>query len=90
MNDKRVKRTPVKPYRVIFNCDGGVLGGKGSVDACIQNLFGPLEGSHVDAVFWCNGAGGNTANYDSEVLELTGARIGKIKADLQDKRRGLT
>ena len=76
------QRLAVKPYRVIFNCDGGVRGGKGSVDTCIQNLFGPLEGSHVDALFWCDGAGGNTANYDSEVLELTGARIGEVNPDL--------
>lgn len=43
----------------------------------IENLFGPLENSHVDALFWCDGAGGNTANYDSQVLELTGQRIGE-------------
>ncbi len=81
---KEIKRPAVTPYRVIFNCDGsGVFSSaKGSVDAYIQNVFGPLEDSHVDALFWNDGAGGNTASYDSEVLELTGARIGKVDPDL--------
>jgi len=73
-----------KPYRVIFNCDGHsvFVNANGSVDAWIKNIFDPLEGSHVDALFWCDGAGGNTANYNSEVLELTGERIGQVNADL--------
>ena len=73
-----------KPYRVIFNCDGnGVfVNANGNVDAYIQNVFGPLEGSQVDALFWCDGAGGNTANYDSEVLERTGARIDQVDPTL--------
>jgi len=75
-------RSAVKPYRVIFNSDGEGSA-NGSVDAYIQKLFGPLEDSHVDALFWCDGAGGNTANYDSEVLELTGARIGKVQPELR-------
>jgi len=79
------ERSEGKPYRVIFNCDGsGVFGAaNGSVDAYITNVFGPLEDSHVDAVFWNDGAGGNTASYDSEVLELTGARIDQINPDLR-------
>jgi len=73
------------PYRVIFNCDGHSVytNAKGSVDAWIKNLFDPLEGSHVDALFWCDGAGGNTAKYDSEVLELSGERIGQVDPDLR-------
>ncbi len=78
------QRPAGKPYRVIFNCDGyGVfVDAKGNVDAYIQNVFGPLEGSHVDALFWCDGAGGNTASYDSEVLERTGARINQVDPTL--------
>ena len=72
----------LKPYRVIFNSDGMEVYNRGSVDAYIQKLFGPLEDSHVDALFWSDGAGGNTANYDSEVLELTGARIGEDHPEL--------
>ena len=74
------ERSAGKPYRVIFNCDGHsvFVQANGSVDAWIENIFGPLEGSHVDALFWCDGVGGNTASYDSEVLELTGARIGQV------------
>ena len=74
-----------KRYRVIFNSDGhGVFkDAGGDLDQWITNLFGPLENSHVDALFWCDGAGGNTANYDSQVLERTGARVGKTDPKLQ-------
>lgn len=70
---------PRQRYRVIFNCDGHAVAkdANGDLDQWIANLFGPLENSHVDALFWCDGAGGNTANYDSKVLERTGARSGK-------------
>ena len=70
---------PREPYRVIFNCDGHAVAkdANGDLNQWIENLFGPLENSHVDALFWCDGAGGNTANYDSQVLERTGARAGK-------------
>lgn len=68
-----------RQYRVIFNCDGHAVAkdANGDVNQWIENLFGPLENSHVDALFWCDGAGGNTANYDSQVLERTGVRSGK-------------
>ena len=70
---------PAKPYRVIFNCDGHAVAkdANGDLDQWIENLFGPLDSSHVDALFWCDGAGGNTANYDSQVLERTGVRSGQ-------------
>ncbi len=76
------KGNPVKPYRVIFNCDGHAVAkdAQGDLKQWIENLFGPLENSHVDALFWCDGAGGNTANYESEVLERTGARAGKPRS----------
>jgi glycosyl hydrolase family 10 len=71
----------VKKYRVIFNCDGHAVckDAEGDLDQWIKNLFAPLEKSHVEALFWCDGAGGNTANYDSRVLEMTGERIGKLR-----------
>ena len=70
-----------KRYRVIFNCDGHAVAkdANGDLRQWIENLFGPLEQSHVDALFWCDGAGGNTANYDSQVLERTGARAGQSR-----------
>jgi len=79
------KPRPVKRYRVIFNSDGhGVFkDARGDLDQWIENLFGPLEDSHVDALFWCDGAGGNTANYDSRVLERNGARSGKTDPALE-------
>lgn len=73
------KQKPTRPYRVIFNCDGHAVAkdANGDLNQWIENLFGPLEKSHVDVLFWCDGAGGNTANYDSKVLERTGVRSGK-------------
>jgi len=68
-----------KRYRLIFNCDGHAvcMDAGGELEQWIENVFGPLADSQVDALFWCDGAGGNTANYRSEVLELTGQRMGK-------------
>jgi len=79
------KRELVKQYRVIFNCDGHAVckDADGDLNQWIENLFGPLEKSHVEALFWCDGAGGNTANYESDVLESTGGRIGKPRPWVQ-------
>ncbi|MDP6443862.1 MAG: family 10 glycosylhydrolase [Pirellulaceae bacterium] len=73
------KKKPPKRYRVIFNCDGHAVAkdANGDLNQWIENLFGPIEDGHVDALFWCDGAGGNTANYDSRILERTGARAKK-------------
>ena len=78
-------RESPKRYRVIFNCDGHAVfkDAGGDLQRWIDNLFGPLENSHVDALFWCDGAGGNTANYESRVLELTGARISRVDPHLK-------
>ena len=72
------------PYRAIFNCDGwGVfIDAKGDLDKWIENVFGPIEDTHVDALFWNDGSGGNTARYDSDVLELAGKRFGKVDPDI--------
>ena len=81
-------RSRPKPtrYRVIFNSDGHSTfkDAEGNMEHWLENLFGPLENSHVDALFWCDGAGGNTANYQSNVLELTGHRIGQVIPHLQE------
>ncbi|MEE3368978.1 MAG: hypothetical protein VX346_06505 [Planctomycetota bacterium] len=73
-----------KPYRVIFNCDGHSVfaDANGDVAAYVDNVFAPLVDSHVDALFWNDGAGGNTANYDSRVLERTGRRSGNVDVTL--------
>jgi len=79
------RRNPLNRYRVIFNCDGHAVfkDARGDLGKWIDNLFGPLENSHVDALFWCDGAGGNTANYESRVLELTGERIDRVDPHLK-------
>ncbi len=71
-------------YRVIFNCDGHAVfkDARGDTAQWLKNLFEPLEDSHVDALFWCDGAGGNTSNYDSHVLELNGKRVGSVDPHL--------
>ncbi len=69
----------LKPYKMIFNTDGYsvFIEAKGNKDQWISNVFDQLKNTPVDALFWFDGAGGNTASYDSTVLERTGFRIGK-------------
>jgi hypothetical protein len=76
---------PDEPSRVIFNCDGhGVfVNAEGDVLRWLENVFAPLEAAGIGTLFWCDGAGGNTANYDSQVLELTGERIGNVSPFLR-------
>ena len=69
----------MKPYRLIYQMDSsGVLPASTDVNDYLKGIVGFLEDSHIDCLFWHDGAGGNTANYDSDVLELTGERIGEI------------
>lgn len=74
------EKQPVKKRRILFNSDGADVfkSVEGNLQNWLLNIFRPIENSHVDALFWCDGAGGNTANYDSDVLELTGQRIGQV------------
>ena len=69
----------MKSYRLIYQMDSsGVLPAATDVDDYLKGIVGFLEDSHIDCLFWHDGAGGNTANYDSDVLELTGERVGDI------------
>ncbi len=72
---------PVKPRRVLFNCDGCSVridnNDKLDLRVWIDNLFVGMDPNVVGALLWCDGSGGNTALYDSRVLELDGSRIGK-------------
>jgi len=74
-------REAVKPRRVLFNCDGCSVridnNDKHDLNVWIDQLFTGLDPNYVGALLWCDGSGGNTALYDSNVLELDGARIGK-------------
>ena len=73
-----------KPYRIIYQSDSsGGLAAATDVNDYINGMVGFLDNTHVDALFWGDGAGGNTANYQSDVLELSGERIGKINPFLQ-------
>ena len=71
-------------YRLIYQMDSsGVLPAATDVDDYLKGIVGFLEDSHIDCLFWHDGAGGNTANYDSDVLELTGERIGEVDPSLR-------
>jgi len=74
----------VIPQRVIFNCDGYEIfkAGTDNIEDMSKYVFTGLEDSQVTTLFWCDGAGGNTANYDSDVLELTGTRTGEVPPQL--------
>ena len=73
----------MNPYRLIYQMDSsGVLPASTDVNDYLKGIVGFLEGSHVDCLFWHDGAGGNTANYDSDVLELTGERVGEVDPSL--------
>ncbi len=62
-------------YRVILNWDGDDALRQAEVpmsrEAFIDLLYGDLEGTAVDCIFW-NGSAGSTAFYPSEVLEFKG------------------
>ena len=73
----------MKRYRLIYQMDSsGVLPAATDVNDYLKGIVGFLEDSHIDCLFWHDGAGGNTANYDSDVLELTGERIGEVDPSL--------
>ena len=73
----------MNPYRLIYQMDSsGVLPAATDVNDYLKGIVGFLEDSHIDCLFWHDGAGGNTANYDSDVLELTGERIGEVDPSL--------
>lgn len=69
-----------KPYRIIYQADTS-WGMQNSRDAAdyLSGMVDFLDTTHVDALFWHDGSGGNNAYYDSEVMELNGARIGKVE-----------
>lgn len=77
-------RSPQRPYRIIYNMDSsGILYGYESVvektvPEYLRSIADFLETTHVDMVSWCDGSSGNAASWDSDVMELTGARIGSV------------
>lgn len=72
-------RSPRKPYRLIYQMDtSGILPLSKTAEEYLKGVVNFLDDSHVDALFWHDGAGGNTANYESDVMELTGERSGEM------------
>ena len=76
---KVTQRSSRKPYRLIYQMDtSGILPRSKSAEEYLKGVVNFLDNSHVDALFWHDGAGGNTANYESDILELTGKRSGEM------------
>ena len=72
--EKEVReRQPAKPYRMIYNRDGCSSYGAfdGDAERWVQHEFSRLENSNVDMIAWCFD-GGNTAEYDSDILQHPG------------------
>jgi hypothetical protein len=73
-----------RPYRIIYNMDSsGHLYGYEQIPEktfpeYLRSTADFLEGTHVDMLSWCDGSGGNVCSWDSDVMELTGARIGTV------------
>ena len=60
-------------YRIIFNWDGAPLDydeHPQSTDRLMEQVYGPLEGTQVDAMFWSIGS--HEAEWPSEVHERLG------------------
>ncbi len=73
-----------KPYRIVYNADTSwVVQNSTDTADYLRGVAGFLETTHVDALFWHDGSGGNNAYYDSAVMELNGERIGKVEPLLQ-------
>ena len=73
-----------QPYRIVYESDTSwALTVSESADDYLHGMFGFMDDTYVDALFWHDGSGGNTANYDSEVMELTGARLGQVNPFLR-------
>lgn len=85
-----LERKPAhKPYRVLYNLDssGVILNAKSGNDPHIVALNAKeylrsqtefLPGTRVDCVFWHDGSGGNSAYWDSDIMELNGASEGNV------------
>jgi len=81
--------SPTKPYKLIYNSDASAVMFRGTSAAdYIHGNVGFLKNTNVDAVFWEGGGAGNVANYDSDILELVGERIGKVTPLLQELING--
>ena len=49
----------MKPYRLIYQMDSsGVLPAATDVNDYLKGIVGFLEDSHIDCLFWHDGAGG--------------------------------
>ncbi len=80
-------RTQAPRYRVIFNWDGDSLAygeHPQSAEQLVDHMYGSLEGTQVDAVFWSIGS--HEALWPSEVHEREGERTGRVYASMRAMR----
>ena len=74
-------------YRIIFNWDGAPLDydeHPQSSDRLMEQVYGPLEGTQVDAMFWSIGS--HEAEWPSEVHERLGDGEGRGYSSMRAKR----
>ena len=80
-------RQATPQYRIIFNWDGAPLDydeHPQSTDRLVEQVYGPLEGTQVDAMFWSIGS--HEAEWPSEVHERLGDGEGRVYSSMRAKR----
>ena len=74
-------------YRIIFNWDGAPLDydeHPQSTDRLMEQVYGPLEGTQVDAMFWSIGS--HEAEWPSEVHERLGDGDNRVYSSIRALR----
>ena len=74
-------------YRIIFNWDGAPLDydeHPQSTDRLMEQVYGPLEGTQVDAMFWSIGS--HEAEWPSDVHERLGDGDNRVYSSIRALR----
>jgi len=80
-------REPTPHYKIIFNWDGAPLAydeHPQSVDQLMEQVYGPLEGTQVDAMFWSIGS--HEAEWPSDQHERQGDSTGRVYPSIRALR----
>jgi hypothetical protein len=77
--ESRENHMPKPPnYKIIYNWDGDLFGWDEvpqSTESFLSTVYAPLEGTQVDALFWCVAT--HAARWNSDVVELEGEVLGR-------------
>ena len=80
-------REATPQYRIIFNWDGAPMDydeHPQSTERLMEQVYGPLEGTQVDAMFWSIGS--HEAEWPSEVHERLGDGEGRVYSSMRAMR----